>query len=172
MELEIKTAEELADPALEARWTARRDASVTSVYRAVLRTFRDSGGPVSRDAIAVAFPGLAPTAVRDALPALDAEDVIQLRDDRVEVAYPFAAIPTAFTVQFAGGTERFACCAIDALGMSPMFWEPVQIASRCHHCGAHLALVVGPDGVGAGAEEVMVWVGSRVGAPCRLATSW
>jgi hypothetical protein len=123
------------------------------------------------DAIAVTLPGLALSVVRKTLFALDAEDLIQLSGDRVDVAYPFSAIPTAFTVRFAGATERYACCAIDALGMSPMLGEPVQIASRCHHCGAPLAFEVGPGGVGPGSEEVMVWVGDRAGARCRLATS-
>ena len=134
MELEIKTAEELVDPALEARWVARREARLTDVHQAVLRAFRDRGGPVSLDAITVALPHLAPAVVREMLVALDGEDLIQLRGDRVEVAYPFSAIPTAFTVRFAGGAERYACCAIDALGMAPMLGEPVHIASHCHHC--------------------------------------
>ncbi len=133
MELEIKTAEQLVDPVLEARWVGRREARLADV--------------------------------------LQAEDLIQLRGDRVEIAYPFSAIPTAFTVQFAGGAERYACCAIDALGMAPMLGEPAHIASPCHHCQAHLALKVGPEGVGPGSEEVMVWVGSRAEGQCRIATS-
>ena len=171
MELEIKTAEEMVDPVLEARWVARREARLTDVLLAVLRAFRDRGGPVSLDAIAIALPSLAPAVVGETLVALDSEDLIQLRGDRVEVAYPFSAIPTAFAVRFAGGTERYACCAIDALGMAPMLGEPVHIASRCHHCGAPLALEVRPNGVGPGSEEVMVWVGSRAAGECRLTTS-
>ena len=171
MELEIKTAEELVDPVLEARWVAPREARLADVLQAILRAFRDRGGPVSLDAITGALTGLIPEVVRETLVALDAEDLIQLRGDRVEIAYPFSAIPTAFTVQFAGGAERYACCAIDALGMAPMLGEPVHIASHCHHCQAHLALTVGPDGVGPGSEEVMVWVGSRAEGQCRIATS-
>jgi hypothetical protein len=97
MELEIKNAEELVDPALEARWTARREARLTDVLQAVLRAFRDRGGPVSLEEIAVAPPGRAVAVVRETLVALDDEDLIQLQGDRVEIAYPFSAIPTAFT---------------------------------------------------------------------------
>lgn len=171
MELEIKTAEELIDPVLEARWTARREARLTDVLQAVLRAFRDGGGPVPFEEITRALPGHAPAVVRETLVALDAEDLIQLRGDCVEVAYPFSAIPTAFAVRFGGGTASYACCAVDALGMAPMLGEPVHIASHCHHCGAHLALKVGPDGVGPASEEVMVWVGSRAEGQCRLSTS-
>jgi hypothetical protein len=59
MELEIKNAEELVDPALEARWTARREARLTDVLQAVLRALGDRGGPVSLEEIAVAPPGRA-----------------------------------------------------------------------------------------------------------------
>ena len=44
--LEIKTAEELTDPALEARWAARRAARETDVLRHILRIFVDRGGPI------------------------------------------------------------------------------------------------------------------------------
>ena len=110
MEVEIKTAEELVDPVLEARWMARREAPLTDVLQAVLRAFRDRGGPVSLDAITVALPGVPPTVVRERLVALDEEDLIQLKGDRVEIAYPFSAIPTVFTIRFADGAERHACC--------------------------------------------------------------
>jgi hypothetical protein len=171
MEVEIKTAEELVDPVLEARWMARREAPLTDVLQAVLRAFRDRGGPVSLDAITVALPGIAYAVVRETLVTLDAEDLIQLRGDRVEIAYPFSGIPTAFAVRLGGGLERYACCAIDALGMAPMLGEPVHIASRCHHCVAHLALEVEPDGVGPDSEEVMVWVGKRAEGQCRITTT-
>jgi Alkylmercury lyase len=171
MEVEIKTAEELVDPVLEARWMARREAPLTDVLQAVLRAFRDRGGPVSLDAITVALPGVPPAVVRERLVALNEEDLIQLKGDRVEIAYPFSAIPTVFRIRFADGAERHACCAIDALGMAPMLGEPVHIASRCHHCVAHLALEVEPDGVGPDSEEVMVWVGKRAEGQCRITTT-
>ena len=46
--LELKTAEELTDPALEARWTARRAARETAVLQRILRTFVDRGGSGQR----------------------------------------------------------------------------------------------------------------------------
>jgi len=44
--LEIKTAAELTDPALEARWAARRAARETEVLQRILGTFVDRGGPI------------------------------------------------------------------------------------------------------------------------------
>jgi Alkylmercury lyase len=171
MELEIKTAEELVDPALEARWTARREPRLTDVLQAVLRAFRDRSGPVSLEEVTIALPGRAPAVVRETLVALDDVDLIQLHGDRVEIAYPFAAIPTAFTVRFADGAERYACCAIDALGMATMLGQSLHIRSQCHHCQAPLMLQVGPDRVGPGSEAVMVWVGTRAQGECRITTS-
>jgi hypothetical protein len=172
VELEIKTAEELVDPDLEARWVARREARLTDVLQAILRAFRDRGGPVPVEEISVALPELTPGIVRETLVALDKEDLIQLAEGRVEIAYPFSAAPTPFIARFTDGAERYACCAIDALGIAPMLAEPIHILSQCHHCQAHLALEVRPHGVGPGSEEIMVWVGNRAEGPCRLATSF
>ncbi len=146
MALEIKTADELADPELEARWAVRRAAREGEILQQILRTFVDQGGPVPVDEVAAAFPDRPPETVWDTLVALDEEDLIQIREGRVEIAYPFSAIPTPFVVRLAGSQERHACCAIDALGMAPMVGQRVHIRSQCHDCGAPLELSVGPDG--------------------------
>ena len=44
--LEIKTADELIDQDLEARWTTRRAARQTDVFQWILRTFLDRGDPI------------------------------------------------------------------------------------------------------------------------------
>ena len=135
MTLEIKTADELVDPELEARWAVRWDAREGDILRRILRTFVDRGGPVPVEAIAAAFPDRPPETVWDTLVGLDDEDLIQIREGRIDVAYPFSALPTPFVVVLASGEERYACCAIDALGMAPMVGQRVHIRSRCHDCG-------------------------------------
>ena len=171
MTLEIKTADELVDPELEARWALRRAAREGEILQRVLRTFIDGGGPVLVEEVAAAFPDRPPKAVWDTLVALDEEDLIQIREGRVDIAYPFSAIPTPFVVRLAAGQERHACCAIDALGMAPMLEQRVHIRSQCHDCGAPLELSVGPDGPERGAEGVLVWVGKHGEGERRLATS-
>jgi hypothetical protein len=55
MTLVIKTAEELIDPALEARWATRRAARQTEVLQWILRAFIARGGPIPTEAITAAF---------------------------------------------------------------------------------------------------------------------
>jgi hypothetical protein len=159
--LEIKTADQLADPGLEARWAARRNTPEAEVLRAVLRAFVDRAGPVSVGNVLAALPDQSPGAVRERLARLDADDLIQLDEDRVEVAYPFSARPTGFVVRLARGHDRFCCCAIDALGIAPMVKQPVLVRAGCHQSGSRLELAVTPEGPGPECRHVMVWVGQR-----------
>jgi len=169
--LEIKTAEELVDAELEARWALRRAARQTDVLRRVLRAFVERSGPIRVEEIAVSLPDQAPATVWDSLIKLDEADLIEVRDGRVEIAYPFSAAPTPFVVRLAGSRERYACCAIDALGVAPMLGQRVHVRSRCHHCGTPLEFVVAPDGPGPEAPDVMLWVGKRWEGERRIATS-
>ncbi len=164
MELEIRTADELVDRALEARWAGRRTGRLAESLRQVLRLFLERGGPLTVEAVAALVP--APV-----LAELDAEDLVVLREERIELAYPFAAGPNAFAVVLPDGRERYACCAIDALGIPAMVGQPVTIRSRCHHCGAPIGFAAHPTGPGAGAAGVMVWVGVWGPARGKVCTS-
>jgi hypothetical protein len=168
--LEIKTAEELITPELEAEWAARRSARESPVLQHILRAFLAVGGPVSLEAMEVALPGYTRNALREHLTTLDAQDLIQVGAEGVEIAYPFSATPTPFVVRLDDGRERYSCCAVDALGMAPMIQARVDIRSRCHHCGDSLALTVEPEGPVAGTDGLMVWIGTRGSDACRLAT--
>ena len=156
--LVIKTAEELGDNDVEARAGARRAAREAPVLRAVLRLFADSGGPVSVAAVAESLAGAQPEAIAKTLATLSDEDLLILRGDLIELAYPFSTAPTPFVIRRADGRERFTCCAIDALGFAPMLNEVVEITSRCHHCSEPLRFTVGPEGPSPDAHDIMVWV--------------
>ncbi len=171
MTLQIKTALELVDPELEARWTTRRAARETEILQAILRAFVERPDPVLVDEIIRAFPGRAREDVRAALMRLDADDLIQTRDGRVDLAYPFSATPTAFVVHLSGRGDRYVCCAIDALGVAPMLGEAVRIRSRCHHCEEPIELSANPFGPGPDTEGVMVWAGKRCEGEQRAWTS-
>jgi hypothetical protein len=156
--LVIKTADELGDNDVEARAGARRVARETPVLRAVLRLFADSGGPVSVAAVAESLAGAQPEAIAKTLATLSDEDLLILRGDRIELAYPFSTAPTPFVIRRADGRERFTCCAIDALGLAPMLNEDVEITARCQQCSTPLRFTVGPEGPSPDAHDIMVWV--------------
>jgi hypothetical protein len=169
MSFEIKTAEELADPVLEARWQSRRDHPHMVVLRDILGRFAAQGGPIRVADLAATPSGR--VAVAEAVAALDADDLIRVSHGLIDLAYPFSARPTPFVLRLSGGRERFAVCAIDALGIAPMLGEPVEIVSACHHCRTPLAFAVTPEGPSAGAEGTMVWVGERQAGGGRMVGS-
>jgi Alkylmercury lyase len=158
----VMTADEIIALDVDGRGQARRTARETPLARQILRAFHRHGGPVPVEDIA---------ADRDALAALDSRDLIRVRDGSIDIAYPFSALPTAFVVRLRDGGERYACCATDALGIAPMIGEPVEIRTRCHHCGASLTFSATPEGPGLDADGIMLWIGKRSDEPCRAIDS-
>ena len=162
MGVEMRTAAELIALDVEGRGAARRAARETELLRRVLRAFVDQAGPVRVDEIVSAFPAQPSESVLEALAKLDEEDLLRLDAERVDLAYPFSASPTAFVIDLDEVSgQRFVCCAIDALGIAPMLGRRVRIWSWCHHCAAPMELSVDPSGPGPDADGVMVWVGKR-----------
>ncbi len=160
--LQIKTAEEVIAAADDAdaqtrRHAARQGPIVQAIYRCLLA----HGRPVTAEEITAVLPGVLREAVENDLASLDEDDLIQLEEGRVAIAYPFMTGPSPFVVTL-GSRARYACCAIDALGVAPMIGERVAVSSQCHHCGDRLAFTVYPDGPGSEAAGVMVW-GERRG---------
>jgi len=170
--LTIKTADEFVDLDLEARWKARRAGRETQVFKQVLRAFLDRGGPIPVQDIAAVFTDSPAATIHQALGALDTDDLLRVCDGQIDVAYPFTASPTPFVIRLRNGTERFACCATDALGISPMIGQAVQIRSRCHHCQEPMEFAASVDGPGRGADGVMLWIGTRADDSCRLADNY
>ena len=167
--LEIRTAAELAEADVEFQ-ARRRAARQTRILQTIYRAFLDRAGPVPVDAILTALPGTARSSVERELAMLDEDDLIQLKDGQVAIAYPFSAPPTPFIVGLADREARYVCCAIDALGLAPMLGEPVSVSGRCHHCGQALVFAVTPGGPGPEAAGLMVWVGRRAEGERRAVT--
>ena len=158
--LVIKTADELGGLHSAERRAARRARRESPLMRTVFELFAGRGGPLAVSDIAAAGGEDAPTVAR-ALRELDDDDLVRVRNGVVDVAYPFAAAPTAFVVELTGGRERYACCALDALGLAPMFGQRVVVRSRCHATGEPLRFDVTPTGAGPEAGAIMVWFGER-----------
>jgi Alkylmercury lyase len=157
MPLMILTADELIALDTEGWSQFRRAARATPTALRILRGFLDHGGPLPVEAIADVH----------ALQRLHDDDLIRIRDGRIDIAYPFSALPTPFMVCLPDGRECYACCATDALGIAPMIGQPIAIHAHCHHSGVPLGLSVSPEGPGLDAAGVMLWSGQRAEEPCR-----
>jgi len=148
-----RAAADLMDATFLAKWADRE--AIGSAARAALREILDrlvaDGGPVD---IATLGHG------RAVVEELDARDLVYVSDETVVLAYPWSATPTAFVVVLADGRERWACCAIDALGVPAMLGETVTVRTGCHHCDERFQLTVTPQGP-ADNTGVMAWVGER-----------
>lgn len=98
------------------------------LHRAILRSFVERDRPLARKEIA-----RSPVAVDtdDILARLRDNDLVVL-DERGEVsgAYPFTMERTPHRLEV-NGHRMHAMCALDALGVSPMFELEVTIDSRC-----------------------------------------
>lgn len=171
MELPLRTADELIDAHTETRRAARRSGSWAWMLRDLWRLSLEREGPIPVDEVHRLLPGRTREAVSEALDALDADDLIVVRDGQLTAAYPFSGKATAFAVILPDGRQRYACCAIDALGIAPMLGQPIEVGSPCHHCGEPLAFAVDVGGPAAGAAGIMVWVSQWGGAGGRRATS-
>lgn len=114
------------------------------LYFWILRRFAARGRPSSAATLAAAAQlGLVG---ESALEALAREDLIHLdRHGEIAVAYPFSGRPTAHRVRFPNGPDGYAMCAIDALGIAPMFDQAVAIASRDPISGEEIRVRVAPS---------------------------
>lgn len=148
-----RAAADLMDATFLARWTDR--AAISPAARAALGEILDrlvaDGAPVE-----IAKLGHAAAVVDE----LEVHDLVYVSDGRVVLAYPWSGTPTAFVTVLSDGRERWACCAIDALGVPALLRQPVTVRAGCHHCDERFELVVTPAGpvVDPG---VMAWVGER-----------
>ena len=124
---------------------ARLSQSERELYFWILRRFATAGRPSSAELRAAAeHLGLE---AGSALATLAREDLVHRgADGEIAVAYPFSGRPSAHRVRFPDGHEVDAMCAIDALGIAPMFGEPIEIESRDPVSGDEIRARVAPDG--------------------------
>jgi hypothetical protein len=118
------------------------------LYVWILRRFATSGRPTSAEIREAARRlGLD---IERALASLAREDLVHLGDDgEISVAYPFSGRSKGHRVRFRSGHEVEAMCAIDALGIAPMFGETIEIASGDPLTREEVRVRLGPDGEGA-----------------------
>jgi hypothetical protein len=148
-----RTAAELMDVTFVAKWADRATlgAAARAAVHDILARLVADGAPI--DVASLDHP-------RAAVEELDARDLVYLSDGRVVLAYPWSATPTAFVTVLADGRQRWACCAIDALGIPALLGQPVTVRAACHHCAEPIDLAMTPTGPRNG-EGVMAWIGDR-----------
>jgi hypothetical protein len=118
-----------------------------TLYFWILHRFRGGGKP-SRAELQTRAERLG-LDLDSALATLRREDLVHLGGDgEVTVAYPFSGLPTAHRVRFPDGRTAFAMCAIDALGIAPMFDTPIEVSSRDPLSGDEFQARLALDGTG------------------------
>jgi hypothetical protein len=124
---------------------ARLTDSERELYFWILRHFRTTGRP-SGAQLREAAERLGIDA-EEGLETLAREDLVHRGPDgEITVAYPFSGRPTAHRVHYPGGQDVDAMCAIDALGIAPIFGEQIEVASRDPVSGDEIRARVAPDG--------------------------
>jgi Alkylmercury lyase len=124
---------------------ARLTEAAQELYFWILRRFATHGRPSSGQVRAAAERlGLE---AEDALETLSREDLVHCGPDgEISVAYPFSGRPTAHRARFPSGHEVDAMCAIDALGIAPMFGRAIEVESRDPVSGETIGARVAADG--------------------------
>ncbi len=141
---------------------ARLSEAERELYFWILRRFATGGRPSSMELRAAA--GQLGLEADSALETLAREDLVHRRaEGEIGVAYPFSGRPTAHRVRFPGGHEVDAMCAIDALGIAPMFGEPIEVSSRDPLTGEAIRAQVAPDGTASWEPTAAVVVAGVVG---------
>jgi len=118
----------------------------TTVKVAVYRATAESGTPPLLEAVTEKV-GATPAAVKEAYGRLRASRVLLLESDgaTIRMAPPFSGVPTQHRVTV-DGTEYYANCAWDALGIPAALHRPGLVRSRCDQSLEPLSLPVGLNG--------------------------
>jgi hypothetical protein len=124
-----------------------------TVKVAVYRATAESGSPPLLEAVAEKV-GATPSAIKQAYSRLHASRLLLLESDggTIRMAPPFSGVPTQHRVTV-DGTEYYANCAWDALGIPAALHRPGLVRSRCDQSFEPLHLSVGLNG-----PEASAWL--------------
>ncbi len=80
--------------------------------------------------------------------------------DRVNGSHGLSLVPSDHSLTF-DVSERYVWCAVDAVGIPAALGVDAQIASRCFHCGAPVALTIREgEPVGPTADSLRIGIGA------------
>ena len=103
-----------------------------------------SAGEVPNPEALAGALGVSAAAARQLLDGLVAKGfaVRDAANGAIAAAYPLSVRPTRHRVTLESGPMVHALCAVDALGVSPLFGVSVAIEARCPHCEQAIRLLV------------------------------
>jgi len=105
---------------------------MAELHKAILRSFVENGRPISDEEISAIIGS---NDVEAALKALQEKDLAVLNcSGKLVGSYPMTVEETPHKIKV-NGHEINAMCALDSLGISPMFSKKVKIESKCHATG-------------------------------------
>jgi len=138
-----------------------------AVYRVLVGELLTSGAVADAQALAWQT-GLGVDEIPDALAELSSADWIgRATGGQIVAIYPFSPAATAIIVQF-DGLERYAMCAVDALGVAPMLDQPVQIRAQCPTCLAAIQIAARPDRIALRHPPSTIVIRRRSSGPAHL----
>lgn len=142
------------------RFLASFSADEHAVLRCAFRAILD-GNPVTVAALPGAAP-LAPAAVDAAVRSLTERGVLVVEPGtgRIVGARGLSLTETPHRITL-DGRERYAFCAVDAVGIPAALGGRATIESRCHHCGRPLRLTVERGAVTDAPEGLVIWAVER-----------
>lgn len=134
-----------------AAFTPDETAVARHCFRALL-----AGGAARAATIPEAL-GLDPARVASALAALRRRGSLAVDEaGAVTVARGLSAPPTPHRLAVSGAVA-YACCAVDAIGIPAALFLDARIESRCHECGAPLAVVMRAGAVAQAPPSIVIW---------------
>jgi len=110
---------------------------LAELHKAILHSFVENGRPTDAEEISAIIGA---DDVETALKTLQKKDLAVLNGSgKLVGSYPMTLEPTPHKI-WVNGHEIYAMCALDSLGISPMFDRKVQIGSSCHATGERIYL--------------------------------
>jgi hypothetical protein len=129
----------------ECELTGEEIEVLRSVFETVLRegrspTIEDLQSSLKRPAEEIIF----------VLDRLEKKDVLLRKKGTQEIVsiYPLSLTPTEHKIALGDGTQLFAMCAVDALGVPLMFNRDVMIVSQCEECKQEIMIEIKDEEIG------------------------
>lgn len=139
-----------------------------AAWHYLIRAYPERGRAAYAEEIHAALDWSDPKAAEQAIARLEAMDLLVLQGALIACVYPYSVNPTLHEVHFPSMSQWqpvYASSAIDALGVSSVIAQDVQVESRCAYCDAPIHVELnGGNLVEAKPDTMKLWVGGQLPA--------